>query len=487
MGSWLCTVRPDVICLSETHITDEISDHEISFENYNIIRTNTENCRTGGVITYIQKYLKYKIITEYIIDGTWINIVQLNVKNKLIICNVYRSPRSNISNFCDKIIKLADRYIGNNNLIILGDFNIDVSKERNYSKKIIRELGILGLQQKINKPTRTTLTSNTIIDLVFTNLKLNTDVLETPKISDHNIIKLELPTFNDKNVIMDVIYRRNYKMLDDDEFKKQLTLNFNKISFKNDLVNEQDFNQSVNQIIEKINATLDITAPISKKIINYKWLNKPWIDRIVIDKMKERDRAFIFAKLSKPPVDLNEYQKLRNEVVKQLKNNKRKYFEKTIDNNKNDTIKLWKSLKQLTGNKKSDSTILKEVNFSGQIIYDKQSMANKLNKYFIDNVDKIINDIEPSSMNNCINFSIINAKWCEFKTVTYSTLNKIISNLDCNKGSNNNINAKTLKLVWESQSDVILTMMNNSLKMGLVPNDWKTSIITPIQKKKKIA
>lgn len=54
--------KPKILCLTETHIKEEIEDAEISKTNYDIVRCNTNNCRTGEVINYIRRDIKFKII-----------------------------------------------------------------------------------------------------------------------------------------------------------------------------------------------------------------------------------------------------------------------------------------------------------------------------------------------------------------------------------------------------------------------------------------
>ncbi|XP_044584936.1 uncharacterized protein LOC123265304 [Cotesia glomerata] len=236
------------------------------------------------------------------------------------------------------------------------------------------------LEQRITEPTRITLHSDTIIDLVFTNCNAITKVLTSPRISDHNII------------------------------------------------------------------------------------------------------MFNIAKKSQQMVDVEKYKKLRNEVVKDIRDNKTKYYEQQIDQNKTNSKLMWKSLKDLIGGK-NKLTTFDIVNFNGNIVSDHTKIANKLNQYFIDSVELIIKDINFNELN--INFNDNFAvKWDEFETVTSFQLDKIIKGLDDNKGTKLEINAVTIKYVWESEKDIILLIINNSLNLGLVPDNWKTSIITPIQKVK---
>ena len=85
--------KPDLICISESHLDNDIKDSSIELPGYSILR-NDRNRHGGGVITYIQhcynasevKKLSSKAPSEYI----WIKFT-LN-KRSIYICSAYYSP-----------------------------------------------------------------------------------------------------------------------------------------------------------------------------------------------------------------------------------------------------------------------------------------------------------------------------------------------------------------------------------------------------------
>lgn len=125
------------------------------------------------------------------------------------------------------------------------------------------------------------------------------------------------------------------------------------------------------------------------------------------------------------------------------------------------------------------------VSFNGVLINEANIIADNLNRYFIDSIEKIVNDIgcDNNNSNILLEDDTVN-EWSEFQETSYIKLNSIINKLDANKGTRNEINSEIIKLVWKANKNLILYMINNSLKLGTVPNAWKTSIITPIQKVK---
>lgn len=69
--------------------------------------------------------------------------------------------------------------------------NIDVMKDSFYAKKLTMEMSYLGMKQYIDKPTRVTKDSKTLIDLVFANRMVNCKVHSKPKITDHSWVNIE--------------------------------------------------------------------------------------------------------------------------------------------------------------------------------------------------------------------------------------------------------------------------------------------------------
>lgn len=219
--------KPDIICLTETHITEDINDFELNINNYNYIRTNSSNSRTGGVLTYLRDNINFNIISNdnQSIHGTWFHVLQITGLKNAIICNLYRSPNSSISEFFNKFINYIDNLLELSNvgdLLVMGDFNIDVSNDSYYSCKLINELKLLGLRQLITEPTRITIHSSTIIDLVFSNCNIMTKVLTSPRISDHNIIMFNIGNNNFNDVNPRVYFARDMKKFSKVDFQLDL-------------------------------------------------------------------------------------------------------------------------------------------------------------------------------------------------------------------------------------------------------------------------
>lgn len=388
--------RPELVCVTETHITEEITEHEIAIVNYAVVKTYTENKRTGGILVYIRNDMKFDLIDKVRDLGNeeknmWLCNIKLYGKYRgLIISTLYHSPNQSHGEFINRLIEECENIIDKSQIIILGDFNIDTSKETQYSKKLLREMKSIGLKQLVKQYTRITNNSRTIIDLVFSNININTEIIETPRISDHFIVKVDVPKAmktNKDNKL--VIYKRDYSNYDEIKLAKEINEQYNHWH----LLNETDVNERIHSLSEIIIESFNQVAPFSKKIIPQKWIAKEWFNDDIKDLIKQRDTLYGEAKRKRCLRTWCKYKVMRNETVNEIRRAKKKYYEKQIDNYKNNSKQMWKNLKSIIGDKNTklqqQDIIFDDVNYSDEAI-----IAENFNKYFILSVKQVINEIK---------------------------------------------------------------------------------------------
>src|SRR5436190_14185759 len=88
--------NPAFLALSESRLTEDINDYEVSVPGYDIVRCDSKNRNTGGVILYVRNDIKYELVLqEESISNCW--CVAIEVKEKIykgIIAVLYHSPSS---------------------------------------------------------------------------------------------------------------------------------------------------------------------------------------------------------------------------------------------------------------------------------------------------------------------------------------------------------------------------------------------------------
>ena len=201
-----------IISLTESHLSDDLHEAEISIEGYNVFRKDrTNNRRRGGVITYLKDNLA--ITAQELTSGS-IGLIEyqcLYIKRlDILLINVYRSPDSTTENFAevlDALKETANNFSVCPNIIMTGDFNFpginwlhgeasNRQTESSTQSLFVNFMNELFLTQLVDRPTR----QRNILDLILTNndeLITEVDILADDEyLSDHRIIvaKTTLPS-----------------------------------------------------------------------------------------------------------------------------------------------------------------------------------------------------------------------------------------------------------------------------------------------------
>ena len=161
--------------LTETCLTAEIEESEIGVVGYKHVICNSHSRHTGGVLLYIKKGLRYQVInTSNSSNSIW--FVKMYVwmnEEKWTLVVFYRSPSSSVSDF----LTFFSFFMENEkNILIAGDFNVDLlTKDRNI-ERMLEILNDQGLSQIVNQPTRIADVSETLIDYIVTNRDLKSQI-----------------------------------------------------------------------------------------------------------------------------------------------------------------------------------------------------------------------------------------------------------------------------------------------------------------------
>ena len=183
----------DILLINESKIDDTVLDNAICISGYNIIQ-NDRNRNGGGVIMYLKQLLSFTERNDLVVDSLEMICVEIKkpYNRSFLVCAWYRLPNSNTNLLDDSEVFLHKCDLANQELIIMGNLNCEVSKTTPESNT--RNLQLLSLlyqlDQLISEPTRVTGTSATLIDLFFTNKPEN--IIQSGVIhigiSDHSLI-----------------------------------------------------------------------------------------------------------------------------------------------------------------------------------------------------------------------------------------------------------------------------------------------------------
>ena len=138
------------------------------------------------------------------------------------------------------------------------------------------------------------------------------------------------------------------------------------------------------------------------------------------------------------------YKRKRNKVNKNVKESKSAYYKNSISCNKNNPKEMWKYINQLIG-KKSKTTGITNIVYSGSSVEDEQEIVNLFNDYF-SKIGKILSQkVEITDLEYTKFLKPTDDKF-DFKTITVEEVLSELKNLKGNKSFGpDNISPKFLK------------------------------------------
>ena len=464
------TKKPAILCLTETHITDQILEKELEInKNYTLYNCKSNSSYTGGIMVFISNQISIKKVNMKSLDYQyWFLHITFKVKYlEYELCVYYRSPSCNTIDFLNFFKSICEEIWESNNIIVhLGDFNINYISDDGYVRKLKEIINLYGMKQLVTKFTRVTDKSKSIIDLVISNdFLLKVNIIDTPKLSDHSWQSIEIEQIYSITQSTKLITFIDYKNL-----KNKLIC----CDWKYDIT---DINMLFNNIYKNVENSVNEVKQI--KTICLKNNNTPWFNKNIYDAKFQRDNMYQRFCLTNDIQDWNEYKRLRNICLDTIRREKKGYYEREIDKNKGDSKKMWKTLQNLVSFKVTNG--VSEIIFEDKKETDPTIIAERLNEYYIQSIEDISKSI-PVSQEEFLTSIVFEETFSSFTEISLNQLKNKIFKLKSNNNFNEVINKTLLKETFDVIGYQILNFVNNCLRKGEMPDDLKCSYVTPVTK-----
>ena len=470
--------RFEILAITESHLDNSITDSQLTIDGMKFVRLDRIARKGGGCILYYAEHLKAVHRRDLHTPG--IEAIWLQIKfptTSALFSVMYRPPNDNA--FFNTLSTTLERaWLKSTDIFLLGDLNCDYNDSSNsaYGTKLQSIFDAFNMQNIITVPTRTTIESSTLIDLIVTtrrDLVSSTGVFPLG-ISDHDLIYASL-RLRHKRPPPRLIKIRNYK-------------NFDEKSFKSDLVNApfhvtecfEDMDDILWAWQSLFNTICDNHAPW--KEVKIKSQAPPWITSDIRLKMNRRFKLFKLAVSSKCPIKWSEYKKVRNDVTRSIRQAKTSYFTDLFSKVKN-TGAYWnlvnkstnpKSRKSIGPIKKEDKTLA---------LTDKEK-ANSINLFF-STVGHKLNSLLPTST-HLQPPTLVNNEVPLLSQVALNreAVSKKINSLQVKKSAGpDNIHPKLLRLAGDAITTSLIGLYQYSIDREEVFSQWKLARISPIHKK----
>ena len=469
------TVQPAVIAITETWLNDEITDSCISLSadngNYTVYRRDRAERQGGGVLFYVRNDIqshKLSFIDTEPHEVLWIALrprVLPRPISILICCVLYCPPwySSELKNsLINHIITAADsirRKYMNAAFIVSGDFNgLD-------SRFLSRYHNFVQIRSTVTR-------GDNVLDKIFISRNCSSfyhcvaEVLPPLGNSDHRCVLLQPLSSNVlPRVGFNTVYKRNFN----DFNMNTIALHMSSIDWR-PLFASDDVQFQCDYFYSVINSIVDNTVPVTA--CRVKNNEKPWVTPYFRKNVVLRDKAYRSG-------DLVLYKKLRNRV-NHLRVNLKKdyYFNLTESFNSSNTHKWWKTIKLISGYS-SDIDVYNNLCYNNVPI-NHSDLSETINNFFLA-CSRDVSCLQPTLLQQLRN-SLPSVVPEQFIVSEYSVY-RALCGLKLNKSVGpDGLSNKLLNSLAGQFCTPLCSMINCSIRTGMVPSQWKLSRVTPLPK-----
>ena len=481
----------DIFTLSETWLNDKIDSQLLHIQGYNVLRqdrgaSNLVKKRGGGLITYVKSSMDVYVqeaenMVTKDLEVQWLRIARKNAKN-LVIANVYRPPTGNVKQALKKLgdsINSLKKY--NEELIILGDFNVDYKNKKSPNYKALKFFERAhSLDQNISTTTRNTKKSSSLLDIAFTNMKyIKTAGTLDSFLSDHQPIFIIKKKGKNTEKIEQQFEGRSYRHYDKQQFL--------------DNIEDRDWSQFFNA--EDPGHAWDIMQNILVEeaericpVRQFKIRNtRPcWITNEMIEQMKDRDYFYRKAKTTNSEDDWNIAKFHRNQANSSVRNAKADFIKDQLRNNEGNSAKFWRNIKQIMPTKKGHKTNTKILlHDNNNMAIQNLNIAEYMNNFFanLGNVNRAPIDIEEEEeMSQNPDLDHLDNDFT-LDLVTKFEIDALTRKINISKSSGIELlSSRLLKDSFHIMGDKLAFLYNLSIQTTIFPDKWKKALVIPIPK-----
>ena len=158
-----------VIAVTESWLKEHVLDAAVSLNDYYMLRHDRSFAKGGGICIYIHMSLSAKCIAFSCDKRQYPEYMMVEIETghftKLLLCIVYRPPRiRHFNTFADAFGDVSHLF---SDILVLGDFNINMSAQNNYTQMMTDFIVSQNLWLIPSNPTHHTARSHTWLDLVM--------------------------------------------------------------------------------------------------------------------------------------------------------------------------------------------------------------------------------------------------------------------------------------------------------------------------------
>ena len=474
-----------VIGVSESWLKD-IQDPLIQIPNYTLEGSCRLNKRGGGVVLYIKQDLEYKIRNDLCINDSetesfFIEVINSH-KSNVIIGIVYKPPCVSGNNFTDHIDEIFSRLNAENkNCYIMGDYNINLL-QCDTDITVQHFMNILDSQSfypTINKPTRITTDSATLIDNILTNDYLNhTAGVLVADISDHLPVFLIIDNFRESVQANIKPKRRVFDKSSIENFIHDLNeIDWDCIMLLNDV------HCIYSNFLAQVEQLYDRHFPVQEFKYRYDKSKSPWMSEGIYNSIRRKNHLYKKFLKNRTSQNKSNYTMYKNKLTCIIKLSKKNYLSKKFNQEKNNIKGTWKVINSLLNTRKNKVNPTYFCAESSKITGNKE-IADAFNKYFVNIGSKLTSElplcntpIDTFLSERCSNSFFLTP-------ITQEEIVDTLNKLPAGKAPGfDELSSFVIKQAKYSLAKPLADIFNKALTAGVFPDGLKMAQVIPVYKK----
>lgn len=480
-----------VIGLSETWLK-ESNKSLYNIPGYVALHKVRHNKRGGGVSLLVDENIKYEVredLSRYLKDSAESVFIEISPcvfksNKKVIIGEIYRPPGMSVEDFNVNLQSLLQKVESENAYCyLLGDFNVNLinSGKHEPTGDFLNCMFAHCFVPLINKPTRVTEHSATLIDNIFTNAinwlsnnNSNSGIVFND-CSDHfpvfHMCKTNTAVNHSPNVV--------YKQIINAKAVQQLKHELNAQDWT-EMFNGSDMNDCYNKFNVLFTSCYKRCIKVKKCIVKNN--HKPWVTTALLNSIKRKNKLYVQYVKNPCTISKTRYKMYRNKLTHLLRISERNYAKEYLHKYTNDLKRSWSLINGIIGKNNKKSKLPDSIEGDYGTLSNPLSIANHYNRYFTKIGPNLARqfghcDTDP------LDYMGQSSAWSMFlKPIKDKELMDIFQSLKNTSAGYDGIKPKILKEIVEEILQPMLFLTNMSLKKGVFPNVLKVAVITPIHK-----
>ena len=399
---------------------------------------------------------------------------------------VYRPPGQDLDEFNTDFSQLISSLTKkNNDVFILGDFNIDLLKVHDHSltSNFFDIMSSNHFLPSITKPTRITSNTSTLIDNILSNCisKMIDSFIIVTDISDHLPVMVRVNLTLSYKPFYTCSQTRKIDETSIAQFKSQLAkLDW---SLVHTLCCKDNPDAAYDEFFSLFKAAYNTAFPLINKTMNNRnKFKNPWMTTGLLKSSRKKEKLYL--KYIKNPTSTNKqiFVTYRNKFKALRILTERCYFETEFTKYSNDLRKTWRVIRSLINTSNPEKGI-GTLRIDGVEVTDPTIMADKFNNYFTGLAQSLVDKLPSSStpFDNYLNsprpnsFAVIPTTSTELISITLSLNSTHSAGLD-------EIDPSIMRSIIEDVAIPLSNIFNCSLSTGIVPSALKLAKVVPIFK-----